>query len=386
MIPLLVIGSLFLSLLFPEEQSAHFTAPLVRGEKISLQDLFGDLVITGTESDTVDIQQFFSAPKPPAKSLLNSQLTQSDTVIIFKPANQLNQSVAVQYHISIPSDAALDLDVLGGSIQLLDMRGILDISMAGGDISINNFVGTLSINTGGGSVQMENIVGDMVCNTGGGVVSVSRSIGPLRIFSGGGDITVDAIQGSVTITTLNGSISISDSKGAEMRCKTGGGNIAVEKIDMESIHLGNTSGDISMKNISGAVLCKIDDGDLSAEDISGQFELRNLNGNSNIKRLRGSISVEEVNGNIKLESFNPVSVGTRSSSIYCQNGNIILDYFGEHVSIEALSYQGQIVSNILSETSKYPAKAAYLPEVIEHEITIESKNGKIIVNKRRRDE
>ncbi len=386
MIPLLLIGSIFLSFIFPKEQSAYFQAGIKSGEKILLQDLFGELVITGTESDTVEIRQYFTTPVLPEKDLLDSQLTQSDTAIIFTPDRQLNRSIAVHYKISIPTDATLDLNVLGGSIQLRDMRALLNISSAGGEISAENIIGPLTVNTGGGSVRLKNIVGEVICNTGGGIVNISQTKGPLQIFSGGGDIIINSIQGNCTTTTLNGSISISGGKGTVMRCKTGGGNLALEKMDMELIQLDNASGDIYLKTISGSVICKIGNGDLSAENITGKLKIQNLNGDSDIIQLQGSLTLEEINGNIKLERFHPVSDQAGTSSIYCQNGDIILDYYGENVSIEAVSYQGRIMSNILSEISKYPAKAVYLPEVVEHEINIGSKNGKIIVNKRRESE
>ncbi len=375
-----------ISLLLPAVQTVHLKASLKQGEQVSLIGLFGDIVILGNESNELDIQQLFSSQNEPNEAIIDAQLTVLDSVVIFEPDELINQLVSVHYIVKVPTNVTIILNILGGNVDISDIRGKLTISSAGGKIKADNIIADISINTGGGTVILNNTVGNINCNTGGGFIQVNQTKGSLQLLSGGGDIALSSTQGSIRATTLNGSITASGGTGSELLCKTGGGNINADKLTVKKIKLTTNSGNIHFNDIRGTVSCKIGSGNLVAKDVNGRIEIRNLDGNSTIDSLTGSISAEELNGNLSLKNFHPDSAVSHSSTIYCENGNINMDYYGGNTAIEAISQQGKIISKVLHQISDHPVKAVYIAEDEDHEINIETTNGNIIINKGRKRE
>jgi len=164
-----------------------------------------------------------------------------------------HDSGSVDFSITAPADATLDIDTGGGSVSARGFSGGIHVNTGGGGIEIDGASGTLNLRSGGGGIDARHIAGTVDVSTGGGSVRVEGTLsGHNRVETGGGSIHVSVPASSklaVDASTGGGSAhndfgipsdgerhsgrfhgNIGDGSAGSLDIHTGGGSISLAKM------------------------------------------------------------------------------------------------------------------------------------------------------------
>ena len=164
-----------------------------------------------------------------------------------------HDSGSVDFTITAPADATLDIDTGGGSVSARGFSGGVKVETGGGGIDVDGASGSVDLRSGGGGIEVRRINGTVDVSTGGGSVRVEGSLrGKNRIETGGGSIHVavpDNDKLAVDASTGGGSAhndfglatdgerrpgrfhgNIGDGSAGSLEIRTGGGSIRLGKL------------------------------------------------------------------------------------------------------------------------------------------------------------
>ncbi|MBN1406238.1 MAG: DUF4097 family beta strand repeat protein [Calditrichaceae bacterium] len=177
--------------------------------------------------------------------------------------------------VFVPKKFDLDLQTMGGSIEITDVEGEIDgqtmggsLKLAGlhGEIGLTTMGGSISVKdsrldgelkTMGGSIDFDNVTGGITASTMGGSVSMTnkrgtevKDISEVKISTMGGQIHVDAAPNGADVHTMGGNITVKNAR-KYVKAKTMGGEIEIAAIDgwVKATTMG---GDVSVQMIGDA--------------------------------------------------------------------------------------------------------------------------------------
>ncbi|MDD5368551.1 MAG: hypothetical protein PHQ40_05665 [Anaerolineaceae bacterium] len=136
----------------------------------------GDLVVHGWEQNEISVE---SGDMP---SLRIQQV--GDTLRI---------ESSDDCRISIPQQANLEVDKVGGDAAFSDLPGALSIRKVGGDCKVSR-VGVLTIARVGGGLALQQVAGDISIDKVGGDMRLDQAGGRLALNSSGGDLELRDVQ------------------------------------------------------------------------------------------------------------------------------------------------------------------------------------------------
>ena len=187
------------------------------------------------------------------------------------PRHVIPGRLQVSFDIHVPLNYCLDINTLGGNIDVQNIEGPVSLATAGGNITvgrvgagdsrkrpllggphvepasktagrtaarletqgghitIGDVAGDLRATTAGGHITVGNIEGDATLRTGGGHIETGRVAGVSTLDTGGGNIHVASAGFSITANTGGGLIDLGNAEGA-IRANTGGGAVRIEHI------------------------------------------------------------------------------------------------------------------------------------------------------------
>jgi len=201
---------------------------------------------------------------------------------------------AIDWRISVPRSANLDLVTLGGSIQMGDTDGAATLRTTGGSVTVGRIGGKTAIITQGGfikagdvgdsaefrsssagSLTVGNVSGNAELHTAGGPITVGLVTGQITAETAGGDIFIKGARGDVVVTTMAGDIYIGEA--SRINAKTSGGKITNAKVrgpfqgrtDSGDIRLESAGAWVEASTGYGMIYCKLNpervDGDLHVD-------------------------------------------------------------------------------------------------------------------------
>ena len=157
--------------------------------------------------------------------------------------------------VFVPKKFDLDLQTMGGSIEITDVEGEIDgqtmggsLKLAGlnGEIGLTTMGGSISVRdskldgelkTMGGSIEFDNVTGGIKANTMGGSVTMTnkkgtevKDISEVKISTMGGEIHVDDAPNGADVHTMGGDITVKNAK-KYVKAKTMGGEVEIMAID-----------------------------------------------------------------------------------------------------------------------------------------------------------
>lgn len=216
----------------------------------------GGVELTAAGAGTVHIDVERQADSDADARKLDVQLTQEgNTVRVrYKHSNgSWHDNASVNFKISAPADARLEIETGGGGVSARGFSGGIKVETGGGGINVDGGSGSMSLRSGGGSIEVRHINGTVEVSTGGGSVRVEGTLsGKNLVETGGGSIHV-AVPASdklaVDASTGGGSASndfglpsdgerhsgrfhgnIGDGSAGKLEIRTGGGSIRLGKL------------------------------------------------------------------------------------------------------------------------------------------------------------
>jgi DUF4097 and DUF4098 domain-containing protein YvlB len=208
-------------------------------------------------------------------------------------------SSTIEVVIMVPQRFDLDLDTMGGSIQLSNLEGRIVGETMGGGLKLDRLKGSLRLSTMGGEIKLSDSDVDGRVKTLGGDVFLSGVAGNVEATTMGGDVIYDRVEPGP----------------AQRACKvvkidTMGGNIEVvimvpHRFDLDLDTLG---GSIQLTNLEGRIVGETMGGELTLDRLKGSLRLSTMGGeirltdsdvDGRVKTMGGDVFLSGVIGDVE---------------------------------------------------------------------------------------
>jgi DUF4097 and DUF4098 domain-containing protein YvlB len=175
---------------------------------------------------------------------------------------------APDFEIKVPRRFNLDLQTMGGSIEIDNVEGEIEGLTMGGELELTNLRGEIALKTMGGDITCRDSDLDGYVTTMGGEVLMENLVGSVKGSSMGGAVIYKNVTsrdgkstgGVVDISTMGGSISVSVApEGAKVH--TMGGDIRI-KSAKKFVRAKTMGGDVEIDQIDGWVKATTMGGDI----------------------------------------------------------------------------------------------------------------------------
>lgn len=345
----LLAGSSSAQVTFKKEKGGY-TATLTEkfdvnsGGDLNMQDLEGDISISGRGSSQVEFtQEIFLDVKDEAEAkeaFENVRATVKQTgnsIDITGPGSyssgrasgrghsfsirQLEKSLKIietvrdfsaSYTVHVPTSFNVDASTSGGNIDLTDLKGNARLRTAGGDLQISGVTGTADVKTSGGDVKARNLEGQVDLETSGGDVRLTDSrTGPFRLETSGGDINVQGLKGEVRASTSGGNVDARDIEG-ELDLRTSGGDITLSNVKAPVSRATTSGGDVEARVVIGNVDLRTSGGTVIATQVQGRVLGRTSGGNVEVSSIIGETDISTSGGDLEVTGIQGPVVGKTS--------------------------------------------------------------------------
>ncbi|MDE1154471.1 MAG: DUF4097 family beta strand repeat-containing protein [Acidobacteriaceae bacterium] len=160
-------------------------------------------------------------------------ITQSGDAIHIGESNDrsLFNNISVDYEVSVPANAALNLRSGSGDVEAESVGRFLAASSGSGSVRGHGIHGPAELETGSGDIELEDTApGNVKTRTGSGSIRVHGIDGNFQARTGSGDIEADGhLTGASSLATGSGSVRLhlAASSRFNLEAATGSGSIRV---------------------------------------------------------------------------------------------------------------------------------------------------------------
>ncbi len=279
--------------------------------RVNLAKVRGDLVVRGGDRREISVVWDHQG----------GQMNQEGNVLMLA-------SYAGDIQLHVPYDTEVCVDGLGGDVSAQNIRRI-ELKDVHGDVELNDIGIDANLEHVGEAVLLTDIGKDLVAQhiaslparrkIGGEArlqdirlveLDAVRSDLDLRqvdlamIGSVGGDLEAVGIGETLRCWNVGGDCRISDSAGVEVNLGNIGGDVEVD--GASRLHLGNTGGDASVRDIAGNVSIGNIGGDGTLNNVGGNLTIGQIGADAQLLGLGGSTRVGGIGGDLELEAaFSP---------------------------------------------------------------------------------
>jgi DUF4097 and DUF4098 domain-containing protein YvlB len=203
------------------------TLPLDDGAEIVVNAIVGNIVVEGTDDNTVQVigEQFVR--------VASSQQALTALEALAVDVTQTARG------IEITTKELEDMAALGTSYHRVDLRILcprnaqLRIRAASGATTLRDLAATIEVEQAQGTVAIERVDGSINVRNQAGDVSVFDSSGPITVSNRSGDINTRTISGRQTLSNTDGR-TIIDAPGNGVVARQSGGDVRI--IALDGIH------------------------------------------------------------------------------------------------------------------------------------------------------
>jgi hypothetical protein len=191
--------------------------------------------------------------------------------------------VQVDFVVTVPASASVDLKTSGGDIIVGDLEGTVHAHTSGGDVKLGSIGGDIDASTSGGNVVLAEGRSSVRLATSGGNVSAKHLAGPSDLRTSGGDIKVDSAENTLKAETSGGDVKAGfdgDLKG-DCYLSTSGGQVKASVGKQVGFHLdaATSGGEVDASGLT----ITIDRGGVGKSSLAGL-----VNGGGAVLKLRSS--------------------------------------------------------------------------------------------------
>ncbi len=177
------------------------------GGSLSASTMGGDISVYGTDARNASVALVITDQDGNFNKAAIESALKEYTVDIRQENNKLiahvsrndgetarNPEIIVSMRIYVPKKTTCDLNTIGGSILLKDIKGGCKALTSGGGISLYQYAGILKVETDGGPIILDGAEGSLQLATAGGDINLKKVAGDIVAQSNGGDISADIRQ------------------------------------------------------------------------------------------------------------------------------------------------------------------------------------------------
>lgn len=178
-------------------QDLHKNYAIGAGGYVRLQNISGDIKITGYGGNTIAVNATVDGPD--RQSVTVEDLSTANGIELrVKYPEQGNTHASVHFDVLVPATVDYNFDRIhsvSGRIEIAGVRGRLNLNSVSGGISAKEITGTVNANTVSGSVEVE--------------IPRLEGVGDMQFNSVSGDVIVVApiaMSAKIDLSTLSGTL------------------------------------------------------------------------------------------------------------------------------------------------------------------------------------
>jgi len=307
--------------------------------------------------------------------------------------NNRNVSYEVDYDITMPETAPLDLRNHFGSVTVANLHAPATIMSGNGSVYFSGGRGRQQIENSFGDVEVRANDGDLVVRNGngaviatdiGGTVEITDRFGKVRVTNAGRGVTIHSNNGEIEAANVGGPASISNSFGpvtvadargdvivqnqnGEVRANgiTGAAELHTSFNRVSFSHIGKT---LTVRAANATIAGDTVGDSASVETSFGSVDLRGVKGGARVTAGNSSIRLSGIGGEAYAKtSFNGVTVSDAAGPVTVENQN-------GSVTVETKA--GQKCQPISLHTSFGPIRVA-IPGGTGYNVTARTTFGRI---------
>ena len=233
------------------------------------------------------------------------------------------RNVQTEFELKLPMNINLNLEISGGNIDVMDIRGESVFRTSGGDIDLKNMMGRIEAHTSGGDIDVSHIEGLIRVHTSGGDIEIVNSDGKFNASTSAGDLEFLHLTGNINAQTSGGSITLKNIKSESVECRTSGGDIRAENISA-NLTARISGGKINLESIKGHVNVTTSGGDIDAEEITGSLTCHTSGGDIDGNQIIGPVDASTTAGDIEMGLSYDTSIKEYSFNLETQSGDIFM--------------------------------------------------------------
>jgi len=236
---------------------------------LDLEADFGDLTVTGSESDEVEViakLSLWGANEEDARRQVDIQMTQEGNRInvrVVRPewayvGFASTRSPRVDFEVRVPSETSLQLATSSGDLTVLTVTGTAKLETSFGSIEVEEVSGPVSAQSDSGDITLISLKdgGDLEAKTNfGKLVLRGITADSLTARSDSGDIQAEEItlDGALDLETNFGSVTANGVRATSYRLKSDSGSLTLDGC-RGPLDLQTNFGDIEVRNATEAAL------------------------------------------------------------------------------------------------------------------------------------
>ena len=273
------------------------------GSKLTLRlDTGGGVKISGTGGSSV-VVSYKGSCSPDCQITFDQ--SGSDVRVETKfPGSARSRNADVDLDIRVPSRFDVDLDSMGGGIEIDSVTGEFTGETKGGEITLHRVEGRANLKTMGGQIRVTESTLDGSVHTMGGEVTIENVNGDLKGSSMGGDVRYKNVRrgdGKIASPPHGGS-DLSDVQAETVQISTMGGDIDTEDAP-DGADVMTMGGDIHVKSAGRFVRAKTMGGDIEIDAVDGWVSATTMGGNIDVAVTGGGgdVTLTSMSGTIVLK-------------------------------------------------------------------------------------
>jgi DUF4097 and DUF4098 domain-containing protein YvlB len=201
------------------EQSERFSKRVKMGRdgRLTVSNVSGDITVTGGSGDEVSIEAI-KRGRGPRDDLRDVEIDVDDRggrVEVRTVYSGRNEHIAVDYTITVPGGAAVELNAVAGNLKVTDVKGSVRLTTVSGSISASGAPHVEAAKSVSGSVALNGIALDGDLNAGsvsGSVTLNGAKVRSMDLGSVSGNLVVtDASCERLTAKSVSGTVEYSGS-------------------------------------------------------------------------------------------------------------------------------------------------------------------------------
>ncbi|HEY9527252.1 MAG TPA: DUF4097 family beta strand repeat-containing protein [Anaerolineales bacterium] len=221
-----------------------------------------------------------------------------------KSMNFSNNVNTVDFDVTVPNQATVDVDGSMGEVNVAGTTGNVDINNDFGDVTIEDIEGALTVQTNSGEVNATSIVAD------GETIDLRSDFGGVTLKKAEGkDILLDSNSGTITLSEVRAT--------GDLTTNTDFGNTKFENGSADSLHVETNSGEVSLIRITiaGEIFVKDDFGNIELEQArADSYDLHANSGAITVDGARGKLKADSDFGNIVIQNAQDVTLTVETNS------------------------------------------------------------------------
>ncbi len=202
--------------------------------QLRVDNFAGDVTVQSGAGGQIRVVVTKSAMNSDALNRINVDLREDDDGVRIETSHPgINTNMSVDFEISVPADARLDLRTGAGNVEVDDVEGEISAHTGAGNVRVQGTSAPVALETGAGNINYEGEpAGDCTFQTGAGSITLSLPEdlnAEVGLTSGMGNVDVRGfdVEGQTSRTEVDGRIGSGEE--ATIEAHTGAGNVTLTR-------------------------------------------------------------------------------------------------------------------------------------------------------------